>query len=190
LKEKEMKKQITIMMAIAVFTAVIQASVPAFAQGSNPASVSPPFLAGIEITEGRFDPLNGAVTGNAFALDGHGEWEHIHLSVSVDYFTARGSGPSALDLVYGGSFSLVVYDIERNYLGTVVGTIQAGEITWVKEPNGNPLRQTSADLVQTGGLGMYGPDRKRKGWEPMIVHLIIYSNPETKETTGFLTAVN
>jgi hypothetical protein len=185
-----MKRQMMIIMAIVVFMAVMQHSLPAFAQDNNPVNFSPPFFVGTEITEGRFDLLNGVVTGNAFALDGHGEWEHIHLSVSMDYFTAQASDLRPLGPVFSGSFSYVVYDIERNYLGTVVGTIQAGEITYFKDPNGNTIRQTSAKLVQTGGLGIYTLDRTKKGRVPMITHLIIYSNPKTKETTGFLTGGN
>ena len=107
---------------------------------------------GIETSEGTRDHLSGFQYGNTFVMTGTGEYDSLHLTVSINSQEMfQGVG------VTGGAWSLVVF--RGVYLGTIYGEVMSGDIENITDKEGKIIgKQTRITLRATGGTGNLDTD--------------------------------
>ncbi len=147
------------------------------AQGVGPVG----FYTGIESATGSCEmQVTSTCFGNTYILNGFGEWESHHLTVSLNYYNSLPSGGNGF-AVTGGDFSLVVIR-ENQYAGTLYGKVTNGSIVYPSTNDGKSKKIIEVNLQAAGGLGIFNNKRRKK----ITGTLKMTTEFESRETTGRL----
>ncbi len=140
------------------------------------------FYNGVETSPGVLEQAGSTRYGNSYILDSTGEWETRHLTVSLNYYSSLPSGATTLTIL-GGSWSMITYDLNGQYQGTLYGDVVSGVIDFKPDASGNVInKKTSAQLMSTGYLRPFLLPIKRR----LRGTLEMTTNLDSPQTSGTL----
>jgi hypothetical protein len=184
--KKVYKKMILIVATFVLLTGAASNATFAQSEKADPI-VAALFYYGVETSPGVLDPDSSIRYGNTFVLSSTGEWETRHLTVSLNYYASLPNGGNAFTIM-SGTWSLVTYNNDAQYVGTLYGDVTGGVISFNPNSEGNIIgKRTYVELQSKGYLQPLFPPRRDllprkeiiKGTLEMITN---FDSPQTSGT--------